>query len=315
MSSETGCIAGGLLVVFPGRNASPADYGAWRILPGTPASVTEVPLALRRRTLAWDQPLHPLVRPLREDAGVPALTVRRALRWNSLHPDTVRLVSMGSGRPFLLERPLADGRVLMCAVAADRTWSDFPLSPFYLPLVARCLDHGAGLEARAPNHPAAGPLALDGILPAIPPGARLSGPGHASIPIRRTVRDGRTRHFVEDLAVPGIYELAEPARLDTAPVLAINLPRRESDLTPLPPGAVAGRLGIERLHLARDPESLARLVRDHRVGRSYSEHLLWTAFALVVLEFFLANLLLHRSGTPAARIGIDPAGQLHQPTA
>jgi hypothetical protein len=222
---------------------------------------------------------------------------------------------MGSGRPFLLERPLGDGRVLMCAVAADRTWSDFPLSPFYLPLVARCLDHGAGLETRAPTHPAGGSLALDGILPAIPPGARLSGPGHASIPIRRTVRDGRTRHFVEDLAVPGIYELAEPARLDTAPVLAINLPRRESDLTPLPPGAVAGRLGIERLHLARDPESLARLVRDHRVGRSYGEHLLWTAFALVVLEFFLANLLLRRSGTPAARLEIDPSGHLHRPVA
>ena len=53
-------------------------------------------------------------------------------------------------QPFLLDRPFGDGRVLMFAVSADRTWSDFPLSPFFLPLLLQCADYGAGVGAKTP---------------------------------------------------------------------------------------------------------------------------------------------------------------------
>ncbi len=302
--------AGGLLVLFPGNNASPDDYRPWNCLPGVPDSVTEVPVSLRRRTLAWDQPRHPMVRPLRESAGIPPLAVRRSLAWEHLHDHAARLVSMGPGRPFLLERPFGDGRVLMFAVAADRSWSDFPLSPFYLPLLAQCVDFGAGLGARPPCHWTASSLPLTGLVREIPRGATLEGPGKISVPIRRTTSNTRPLHVAEDLAVPGIYRLAPPSRPGTTPVLAVNLPRRESDLTPVSLDELPARLGVDHLYVATSIEELRRAIREHRVGRTFGEHLLWAALALVVVEFFYANALLRKSPRQSAILETGPAGRI-----
>ena len=63
------------------------------------------------------------------------------------------------------------------------------------------------------------------------------------------------------------------------------------------------------LYIAKDLATLERLMNDHRVGRAYGEHLLWAAFLLVILEFFLANLLLRKKEN-SNTIGTNAAGQV-----
>jgi hypothetical protein len=285
--------SGGLLVLFPGTSASLTDYSAWSALP-TPVAIEDVPRALRRRNVSWDQPTHPIVRALRDGAGVPPLTVRRSLLWGKLPENAKPLASIGSTRPFLIERPFGDGHVLIFAVSADRTWSDFPLSPFYLPLVSQCVDYGAGLGKRTPCHWLAPSLPLP-----VPPGADphnlvLLGPDERPSPIRRTLENGSTIFLAEQLATPGIYSLTDRIQSSATPVLAVDLPRDESDLTPIRPETIPERLGIESPYVADDLATLRRLVKDHRVGRSYAEPLLWAAFLLTIAEFSLANQFLRR---------------------
>jgi len=302
--------SGGLLVIFPGTRANLEAYQPWTCLPAVPTSIEETARAQRNRTLAWDEPAHPLILPLRRGVSVPVLTVRRHLAWTDLPEETGRLIAMGAEQPFLLERPFGDGRVLMFAVAADRTWSEFPLSPFYLPMSLQCVDYSSGFGARSPFLWSTDSLSLNDLLPEADRGATLRGPDRKAVPIRSTVVEGRTLLVAEDLQVPGIYNLSTPDQPVAKPALAINLPRRESDLTPIPSDDIAGRLGVEQVYLATDLETLMAQIEEHRVGRTYGELLLWLALVLIVIEFFYANAL-YRSGPKLSdQLGLDPAGQV-----
>lgn len=126
---ETFVKAGGVLVIFPGMEAKPEAYKSWTCLPAVPKSIEDLPLAQRNRTLTWDQPQHPLIRNLREGIGIPAVGIRRRLTFDGLSEGAQKIISMGAEQPFLLERKFGSGRVLFFAISADRTWSDFPLSP------------------------------------------------------------------------------------------------------------------------------------------------------------------------------------------
>jgi hypothetical protein len=156
------------------------------------------------------------------------------------------------------------------------------------------VDYGAGLGKRTPYHWTAASLPLP-----VPPGADaanvvLLGPDGLPSPIRRTIENGRTVFLAERLEKPGIYSLTDRVQSALAPVLAINLPRRESNLAPIRPEAIAERLGIEAPCIADDLPTLRRLVQDHRIGRAYAEPLLWAAFLLAIAEFSLANYFLKK---------------------
>jgi len=298
-------------VIFPGMRAGADAYAAWTCLPGLPAAIQEVPASLRRRSLLWEQPRHELLIPLRQAAGAPPLGVRRTLVWDKLAPDAVQLASTGPGRPFLLERPFGAGRVLMFSVAADRTWSDFPLSPFYLPLVVQCVDYSTGLGAKAPFYWTTESLPLAGLLPADVRGISLAGPDKRPAPLRSTVQEGRTALVAEDLTRPGIYTFSALNKAEPVNALAINLRRQESDLTPIVAESIAGRLGVPDLYLSEDAPSLERQIEEHRLGRSYGEHLLWAALALVIVEFFYANALLRKKPKLSEQLAVDASGQAH----
>ncbi|MEO6784973.1 MAG: BatA and WFA domain-containing protein, partial [Chthoniobacteraceae bacterium] len=240
--------AGGLLIIFPGMKATPDAYKAWTCLPGIPSAVEDLPLSQQNRTLTWDKPQHPLVRPLREGLGVPALAIRRRLAWKDVNEATERIVSMGADQPFLLDRPFGDGRVLMFAVAADRTWSDFPLSPFYLPLVLQCVDYGGSTGSKAPFVWATDSLSLSERFPELKGTPTLLAPDGQPVSIRSSVVQARTVMIAENLAAPGIYRMSTAEAPVPMPALAVNIPRSESDLTPIPEADIAKRLGVDDAH-------------------------------------------------------------------
>lgn len=301
--------AGGLLVIFPGMKATADAYKAWTCLPGIPTAVEDLPLAQQNRTLTWDKPQHPLVQPLRESIAVPALAIRRRLAWKDLHAMSERLVSMGADQPFPLDRPFGEGRVLMFAVAADRTWSDFPLSPFYLPLIMQCADYGGSLGSKAPFVWATDALSLSERFPNLKGTPTLTRPDGTPVSIRNSVVQGRNVLIAENLTEPGIYTMATSEQPEPKPGLAVNLVRNESNLTPIPGPEIARRLGVENALVATDLEGLKRLIQEHRVGRTYGEHLLWIALALIVIEFSYANKLL-RAAKHTGKVTVDTAGHV-----
>jgi hypothetical protein len=283
--------AGGVLVVFPGTAAKPEAYTPWTCLPAVPNAVEDLPLTQRNRVLTWDVPQHPLVRTLREGIGIPSAAIRRRLVFDALHESAQRIVSMGANQAFLLERQFGTGRVLMFAVSADRAWSDFPLSPFFLPLLLQFADSGGGAGPKTPFEWATDLLPLSDYFPDPKTPPNLKAPDNQSVSVRASILEGRTALHAENLTLAGIYLQTAPEDSNGKPALAINTLREESDLTPVSEAEIEKQLGGVRPLFAYNLETLRTHIEEHRIGRTYGEHLLWIALLLIALEFVCANAM------------------------
>jgi len=299
---------GGLLVMFPGAHAAITDYQAWQCLPGVARENREVSRAQAKQMLIWNAPAHPVLQSLGDALADPVVAVQRVLVLEAAGAGTVPLVSLSSGLPMLLERPFGEGRVLMFAVTADRIGSNFPLTPFFLPLMAQIVEYGAGLGGVPPFIWGREQLVLDAFLPEAVPNVRLTGPQGSPLPVRSVLKEGQTSLYLENATEPGVYTLA--GNDGPEPFLAVNMAREESDLTPLDADAVASLLAPRKVHLASDQESLAELIHQHRVGRTYGELLLWILLGLLLAEFVYANRLARARGLLSDALTIDVSGRV-----
>ena len=301
---------GGLLVLFPGLRAAPEDYQAWRSLPGSPEAIEDLPRARQRRPLAWAQRGHPVLRGLDDEVVAPVIAKQRHLTWQDWATDSVPLILSGEEQPFLVERPYGRGRVLMFSVSADRSWSNFPLTPFYLPLVAQVVEYGAGMEAGPPFLWARRAIPLDDILPDAEADTRLIGPDGIPVPVRSIREEGQVVLTVDNMIRPGIYSVDGVD--GRQPVAAVNMPREESNLTPIEPATIQERLALENLYFADSREELQTVLEAHRVGRTYDEFLLWVLALLVPVEFIYANRLARARGRPGGTLPVDLSGHVQR---
>ena len=301
--------AGGLLIVFPGSKATSEDYKAWACLPGVPSTVNLVPTKEAKTTLSWDKPLHPLIRPMQEGLGAAELSVRRKFSWEKVNESAEVLISMGQKHPFLLERSYGSGKVLMFGISAERTWSNFPLSPFFLPLVLQCTEYGS--REKPPFLWATDSLALADYFPDLKGAPSMTDPDGKAVQIRSMTEGGKAALIAADLKKPGIYRFAVSADTKAQPAFAVNLPRKESDLTPISEEEIKSLVGIEALHIATDLSSFAKKTQESRVGKTYGEQLLWLVLLLLVIEFIYANKLARRGRDAVLNLKADSAGNLN----
>jgi hypothetical protein len=294
-----------LLVVFPGDRSTAEDYLGWTTLPLQGIAVKELPHLDRARTLTWQSDGHPLLRRFQRGTAPPRLSIRQYLAGTGLAEDARVVISQGPQVPFLLERDAGTGKVLMFTVAADRTWSDFPLSPFYLPILSQLVEYSAGVGIAAPYIWSAGSLPLEQVVPGATRETTLLGPDTRPVPVSSAVVDGMAQLRVENLDRPGIYDLA-----GGGPVLAVNVPRDESDLTRLNKAELERILGADALYVADDAETLQRLMTEHHVGRTFGEHLLWIVLVLVAIEFVYANRLARARPALSDQLSVEPSGRI-----
>jgi hypothetical protein len=250
------------------------------------------------------------VQALRNGIGSPVVAIRRHLIWTELADDTETLVTAGAENPFLLARPFGQGQVMCLAVSADRSWSDLPLSPYFLPLAHQFVQFAAGMGRFVSCLWATDDLPLGDHLPEATPEATLRNPEGTHVSVRSALVDGATSLHAEGLNRPGIYTLALPTQPEPVPALAINVPRRESDLTPVVAAEVPAILGIDEVILARDQEELLRRIEEHRVGKTFGETLMWLALIVAVAEVAYGNVLVKGHPTLSESLHITAAGKV-----
>ncbi|MCX7818169.1 MAG: BatA domain-containing protein [Kiritimatiellae bacterium] len=299
--------AGGVVAVFPGDRAAPADYANLSWLPAQPRAIEDIRPGQGRRTLRLRAPSDSLFEELRLPAGaVPTLALRRWLVPGPLAPDAETLIAMEGDAPFLLARPLDAGRALLFTVGADRDWSNLPLTPIFLPLLHEIARHGAQRVREPLWAVSAAELPLPTLGGTVP--ERLSGPDGVTVKVRAVRRGGRDVPLIEEPPWPGIYwtEMEGARRA----VLAVNLPPVESDLAPVDPATIPDRLGVRRAQVARGREELARRIEEVRVGRPLGELVLWLALGVGTAEFLLANRVSRRTAARRMRWIVEPSGRV-----
>lgn len=310
---ETHVRAGGSLVVFPGMKASPNDYKSLPFLPAFPGAMEQVPPTEAKKSLSWDKAMHPLILPLREGSASPSLSLRRSAAISKVEPGAEVLVSMNTQEPFLIEKPHGNGKVLLFTVSADRSTSDFPLSPFYLPLLVQCADYSS--PQSAPYIEGTGTVILNELFPGMSEAPKITGPDGKNIPVRANAADGRTVFVAENMFLPGVYKISSGSGENSQFDLAVNIPRGESDLAPITPAEIIPRLGEVNLKIATDLPTLRTQMEESRVGRTFGEQILWLVLVLAVVEFWYANSLSRRGAMGREKLELDFSGHIKKPGA
>lgn len=311
MKVETYTRSGGLLVIFPGDRASVSDYEPWTCLPAKPKAVRDILLAKRKHMLRWEQPQHPLLRELRVgESGAPLIAIKRILQFNESVKDSGVLISAGADKPFIMDREFALGHVLLFSVSADRTWSDLPLSPYFLPFLHQVVQYGAGMGGFVPYVWATHNLPLHEFLPEATRDTVIRDPDDKEVSIRTSLVQNRTILHAEEVMTPGIYTIQQPGAPEAVPALAVNIPRNESNLTPVNVEALREITGLDRILVATNHDDMLKQIEDHRMGKTLAETCLWLVLIIAAVEFFYANMKTKEPSKLTDVLGIETTGEV-----
>ncbi|MDP2989578.1 MAG: VWA domain-containing protein, partial [Kiritimatiellota bacterium] len=119
---------GGVVVIFPGDRAVPADYANWTCLPAMPKAVTDFGADAQRRALRLVKRGDALFQGMNVPPGTyPSVAATRELQWGKLGAESDVVIATDNDVPFLLRRKVGKGFVLFFSVSADRRWSNLPL--------------------------------------------------------------------------------------------------------------------------------------------------------------------------------------------
>jgi len=151
--------------------------------------------------------------------GWQSVNVMRDLPLETGDDDRV-LIRLQNGDPFVIERPVGQGRLLLVAVQLDNRWSDLPARPVFVSFVIEAARYLAGINDidRAYLTGASLPLAVAGFSS----GQVVDPEGNTLLSLADTTRDQQIK-----LDKPGFYEVYTP---QGETVVAANIDPRESDL-------------------------------------------------------------------------------------
>ncbi|MBN1917137.1 MAG: VWA domain-containing protein [Verrucomicrobia bacterium] len=219
-------------------------------------------------------------------------------------PNVRVLIWFDNGDPFLIERRLGRGVVLMLTGGGDLRYSDLPLMPVYLPLMHRITywlaRRGTAAHELIPGEPIRYPVsARDSARELVldrPSGAQERvRPVLAGIPGDEV--GSRFPTIVYDKTDPaGIYRLTAEAA-DTASVLepafetrfCVNVDTRESDLTPVSPKMLLALFKATKAEYIRADEDVINKIKTSRRGREIWRFLAVAVCLLLMTESVLAH--------------------------
>ena len=296
--------AGGNLVWTCGDNVDPDAYNRMneqaggRLLP-SPLSEVRSPQPGDDRdswNVAWLDKTRPALAPLVEPASLyQSVLVYKYLRVdtesNEGQPADVLARLDANGGPLLIERKLAPGgAVLMLTTSARVEWTNLPLRPMFLPLVAGLTFELAGTGQTNRQTLPGVPLvfaAEGGVRPA---GVEVVTPGGETI---RANWDGAvaTEFRYPDTQEIGIYRLTPTGAIQALPAdYCVNVDPDESSPMKIDIATLAsGPLAESPLLLAADADDLRSTFKQLREGKSLWEVFLALVLVGLVFETFLSN--------------------------
>jgi hypothetical protein len=210
------------------------------------------------------------------------------------------IIELGDGNPFLAEFASGEGRVLVFAVDASRSWSDFAVRGIFAPLLHRSILYLSTGPSSAKKPVVGDRLTLTARRGAGRTDSRYVVRSPSGLDERVSGRyrasSGTLVFETEPALESGVYTLGVPGRPDGAlqnlDAVAVGLDPRETDLRPASPDSLGGfwrALGIspDQVTYGVAGDGLERMIRQSRFGVELS-----TTFALLALLLMAAEMAL-----------------------
>lgn len=209
---------GGSLLAFTGERALDADA-----LPLTGHRLGAASLGAggnRFLSIGQVESTHPV---LSATEGWHSVNVSRSMPVETGDDDRV-LVRLQNGEPFILERPVAEGRILLVLNGLDTRWNDLPVHPVFVSFVVEAARYLSGTTVIRRNYLAGSRLPLSLVDGAS--GQVVDPDGNTVLSLADTTRAQQIK-----LDKPGFYEVYIP---QGEALVAANIDPRESELEPIP---------------------------------------------------------------------------------
>lgn len=282
------------LVLLPG--ATTTSWGAIGEafgLGSAPAITTAGGSFIAFRSADLDHPIfdgmfEPVAGRERDRRQVPTPEIQRFLP-TRVAPGGVAVVTLSTGQPFIVERPVGRGRIVAFASAAAPSWSDLTTQGLFVPLVHRSLAVVSGAQDLRPVVTAG-----EGVSLPIPTGvtgtAQVITPDRQSITVAPTSTPVGAVLDIPSLNLPGTYSvMMEGREVDR---FSVTIDERESDTRP---STTAERAAFfESVGLApgqwsvlEPSDDMDRVVQEARFGAE-----LWRIFLLAALIVAVAESLV-----------------------
>ncbi len=304
--------AGGGLLVTPGARAEPAFYNAWQ----TSAGETILPARLEERSYPSD-PLklelhsftHPAVKLIAQPDQSDARLGLVSGYWKlGLDPASTEVRIGGrleSGAPWLLERHLGKGNVLMTPVAFDRRDSNLSSLKCFVPLIHEMVYFLAAPSLQDCNIAPGSEWTLSGLCPPEMGTSRITELATVVLPSGEerslSIKQDKNKFIVRftETRQPGLYHMRLPTALalaagaasnNNAEVLfAVNNQPEESTLTFLTDADIAAVRSHVVLFLPKSLDELLTAFTGKVPGQE-----LWKILVLCALLILLAEVVLTR---------------------
>ena len=204
------------------------------------------------------------------------------------------LIKLDDGQPLLAERVVGTGSVLLLGTGVHVDWTNLPLKPLFLPLLARLTLHLAGAETERTMGLAGAPVRLPlgrGTVhdQAGQPEVEVVRPSGEVVRVRKADQDADGwRYF--DTHEAGVYLVRQVNRKPPKQMaFAVNIDPAESDPATVTQADLQARFGTRPLLFCDNPSDLAGTIERLREGTSLWEWFLAAVLIGLVLEVFLAN--------------------------
>ncbi len=288
---------GGGLLIAPGDRASPSWYAATLdeaagLLPARLAGIVGRPdeeagaVGFEPR---W--PAHPALAGLR--AGALDGVRLRAYHRLDVPPERADgiLMRLENGEPWMVERRVGEGRVVLLGGPLDADWGNLPFQPAYVPLMQELIVH-LGSVVHPPRNIEPGERMAARLDDDTPEGERAT----LTLPdgsVRELVVARRGMHRMVEFGEtdrPGIYWLKPPGGADPI-AWVVRRPPQESDLTPLSDSEIAALVAEASATIIESPEAFRRIERERREGRELWRATWWGVLGLLALELVVQRRL------------------------
>lgn len=212
--------------------------------------------------------------------------------------DARTLLGLDDGEPLMAQRNVEKGKTLFLGTSTHVGWTNLPLRPIFLPMIARLAFELAGAEQSQHMTLAGAPLVVQ-FEPGRQPGAVEILPPSGET-IRRTPQDEEGQATDEfryaDTHDIGIYLLrllgaSEPKQI----AFSVNADPDEAETARIGRDELKKRFGKIPVVYAEDPEDLTSTFRHLREGDSLWGLFLTAVLIALIFESFLSNQLSPKS--------------------
>ena len=300
---------GGGLIVFLGSQVDPAAYN---LALGSeendgqsllPARIQEVKDASGEeaepfRVNSVDRQ-HPVFRNLFENIDLGTTGVTKFFGTTDAAPgqDARTVMDLAAG-PLLVEKQFEAGTVMLCTSTCNLEWNNMAVKPYWLPLVHQMVYYAGraagrrvtcrvGLPYRFTIEGTEEPVQVEFYGPGTDPAGE---PDHTAT---SRVEGGSNMAVFRGTDRPGIYRARyEVDGTQHERVFAVNVEPAEGDPQRLAVEEAVEMLKAKNVHVVKDPERIAELVKIQRQGLPVWDYLLMATVAIALCESFVANVWL-----------------------